>query len=111
MRGLKTKIDYFLWAFMWMLPALAFFVSWYRIGAAPSMLSFVDEQFSFSFVKEIINSVWNKAFGADLALAGYISYLVCVEVVHCLFDVIVFIPRIAHSFIDCAVGFAGGDRK
>ena len=111
MRGLKTKIDHFLWAFMWMLPVLAFFVSWYRIGAAPSMLSFIDEQFSFSFVKDVINNIWNKAFGADLVLAGSISYLVCVEVVHCLFDALVFIPRIAHSFIDRAVGLAGGERK
>lgn len=110
MRSLKNKIDAFLWAFMWMLPVIAFFVSWYRIGAAPSVISFIDEQFSFSFVKDVINNIWNKAFGADLVLAGYISYLVCVEVVHCMFDALVFIPRVAHSFIDRAVGAAGGDR-
>lgn len=111
MRNLKSKIDAFLWAFIWMLPMIAYFVSWYRIGSAPAVLTFVDEQFSFAFVKNVINNVWNTAFGTDLALAGYISYLVCVEVVHCLFDAIVFIPRIAHSFIDRAVGFAGGDKK
>ena len=111
MRGLKIKIDHYLWAFMWVLPVLAFFVSWYRIGDAPSMLTFVDEQFSFPFVRDIINEVWSKAFSAELALAGYVSYLVCVEVVHCLFDALVFIPRIAHSFIDKFVSVAGGGDK
>ena len=111
MRGLKTKIDHFLWAFMWMLPFLAFFVSWYRIGAAPPLLTFVDQEFAFPFIRDILNSVWSTAFGAELPLAGYISYLVCVEVVHCLFDAIVFIPRIAHTFVDRAIDFAGGGRK
>ena len=108
---LKTKIDLFLWAFIWMLPFFAFFVSWYRIGSAPQLFAYVDEQFAFPFIRDVLNDVWNTAFGSDLAMAGYISYLVCVEVVHCLFDAVVFIPRIAHSFIDRFTDFAGGGKK
>ena len=108
MGSLKVKIDHFLWAAIWMLPVFAFFVSWYRIGSAPEILTFIDEQFAFPFIRDLINNVWSTAFGADLQLAGFISYLVCVEVVHCLFDAVVFIPRIAHCFIDKFVGFAGG---
>ena len=111
MTKLKSKIDLFLWALICMLPLFAFFVSWYRVGAAPELLTFIDEQFAFSFVRDIINNVWNTAFGSALPLAGFISYLVCVEVVHCLFDAVVFIPRIAHSFIDRFVTFARGDKK
>ena len=110
MAKLKIKIDSFLWAVMWLLPLFAFFVSWYRVGSAPELLSFVDQQFSFPFVRDLINAVWTKAFGAELQLAGYISYLVCVEVVHCLFDAVVFIPRLAHSFVDKFVGLAGGEK-
>lgn len=110
MAKLKLKIDHFLWAFIWMLPVFAFFVSWYRIGSAPQLLTFIDEQFSFPFVRDLINNVWQTAFGAELQLAGFLSYLICVEVVHCLFDAVVFIPRMAHSFIDKFVGFAGGEK-
>ena len=110
MAKLKQKIDLFLWAFMWMLPFLAFFVSWFRIGSAPEILTFIDQQFSFPFVRDILNNVWTTAFGAELQLAGLLSYLICVEIAHCMFDAIVFIPRIAHTFIDKFVGFAGGEK-
>lgn len=110
MAKLKIKIDHFLWAFIWMLPVFAFFVSWYRIGEAPAILVFIDEQFAFPFVRDLINNVWSTAFGAELQLAGYLSYLICVEIAHCLFDAVVFIPRIAHSFIDKFVGVAGGEK-
>ena len=100
MAKLKQKIDHFLWAFIWMLPVFAFFVSWYRIGSAPQLLAFIDEQFAFPFVRDLINEIWSKAFGSELPLAGYLSYLVGVEVAHCLFDAVVFIPRFAHSLIE-----------
>ncbi len=97
---LKQKIDLILWAFVWVLPVFAFFVSYYRIGSAPQLLTFIDEQFAFPFVRDIINNVWTAAFGAALPLAGFLSYLVGVEIAHCLFDVVVFIPRFAHSLIE-----------
>jgi hypothetical protein len=83
-----------------MLPVFAFFVSWYRIGSAPEILTFIDEQFAFPWVRDLINDVWQTAFGAELQLAGFLSYLIAVEVAHCLFDAVVFIPRFAHSLIE-----------
>lgn len=100
MAKLKLKIDHFLWAFIWMLPVFAFFVSWYRIGSAPEILTFIDQQFAFPWVRDLINDVWQTAFGAELQLAGFLSYLIAVEVAHCLFDAVVFIPRFAHSLIE-----------
>lgn len=111
MAKLKGKIDLLLWAGIWLLPFFAFFVSWFRVGSAPALLMFVNEQFAFPFVQDIINDVWELVFGSELQLAGYISYLVCVEVIHCFFDAIVFIPRLAHAFIDKFIGFAGGGKK
>lgn len=61
MAKLKLKIDHFLWAFIWMLPVFAFFVSWYRIGEAPAMLAFIDEQFAFPFIRDLINNVWTTS--------------------------------------------------
>lgn len=100
---LKEKIDQFLWAFMWLLPFLAFVVSWWRVGSAPAVLTFIDGQFAFPFIQDILNNVWNTAFGSSLSIAGYLSYLVCVEIAHCLFDIVVFIPRFAHSVVERSV--------
>lgn len=97
---LKQKIDHFLWAFMWLLPFLSYLVTYWRIGGAVPVLEYIEMHFSFTFVHELLINVWDAAFGDYLYLAGYISYLVAVEIVHCLFDAIVFIPRFAHSLIE-----------
>lgn len=100
MKNLKLKIDSFLWAIIWLLPILAFFISWYRVGSAPQLFTFIDEQFAFGWVQDLINNVWNTAFGENLPLSGFLSYLIGVEVAHCLFDAVVFIPRFAHNLIE-----------
>lgn len=100
MDKLKTKIDHLLWAFMWLLPVLAFFVQYYRAGAELTLLQYVDTHYAFDFIKNILDTVWETAFSCELKISGYLSYLVVVEIAHCLFDVIVFIPRFAHELID-----------
>lgn len=99
MKNLKEKIDQFLWAFMWLLPFLAYFVAWFRIGSAPDLLTYINSTYSFAFVEDIFNNVWQTAFNSTCPLAGYISYLVSVEIVHVLFDIVVFIPRFAHNVV------------
>lgn len=99
MKKLQMKIDSILWAFIWLVPFFAFFVSWYRIGNAPNVLTFMDS-FQWSFIADIINNVWQTAFNTACPIANYLSYLVMVQVAHCLFDVIVFIPRFAHNLIE-----------
>lgn len=111
MKKMSVKIDRLLWAFMWLLPFLCFFVSYFHLGTEISFLQFVNDNFAFPFIKDIFDNVLQAAFGSSFALTGFMSYLVAVEIVHCLFDVVVFIPRIAHSFVDCAFDFAKGGNK
>ena len=111
MAKLKEKNDSLLWTAILLLPFFAFFVSWFRVGSAPAFLTFVNEQFAFPFVQNIINDVWELVFGAELQLAGYISYLVCVEVIKCFFNVLVFIPCMAQFFVDMFIGFARGGKR
>lgn len=99
----KEKIDLYLWAFMWLLPVLAYFIQFYRSGTAVNLLAFIDENFTFDFIKNLLNNIWQHAFDSNLKIAGYLSYLVVVEIAHCLFDVVVFIPRFAHEVIDKGV--------
>lgn len=112
MKSLKSKIDAYLWAFMWVLPVFIFFVMNFRTNDIPmNFWDFMMSNFSFPFVRDILDNVCFMAFGTSFAFSEYIAYLVGVEVFHCFFDVMVFIPRIAHSFVDRAVGFAGGEKK
>ena len=96
---MKKKIDIFLWAFMWLLPFLVFFVNNYANGGTLNFNTFVNEVFAWSFIQNIFDGVWNTAFNSTLPISGYLSYLVLVETVHCVFDAVVFIPRLCHSFI------------
>ena len=109
-KNLKQKIDLWLWALIWILPVLGYVVTYWRIGNAVPIFEYIDTSFAFDFIKDMLNEIWQKAFDCKLVLAGYISYLIVVEVIHCIFDAIVFIPRFAHTVIDRFTSFAGGKR-
>lgn len=104
MKQFREKLDRILWAVIWLLPVLAYFIQYYRAGAEINLLQFIDSNFTFDFVKKIINGAWNKGLGEELKLTGYLSYLVAVEIAHCLFDVVVFIPRFAQTVCNKAMG-------
>ena len=110
MNNFKEKLDRVLWAVIWLLPVLAYFIQYYRAGTEINLLQFIDNNFTFDFVKNIINGAWNKGFGGDLKLAGYLSYLAAVEIAHCLYEVIVFIPKMAQEFYNKAIE-KGGKKK
>lgn len=96
----KEKIDNALWALIWLLPFLAYAIQYYRSGTDITMLNYVNSNYTFTWIKNILDQIWNTAFGCDLKLSGYLSYLVMVEIGHCLFDVMIFIPRFAHELIE-----------
>lgn len=108
-KNLKQKIDLWLWALIWILPVLSYVVSFWRTGNAVPIFEYINENFSFALIHNVLDQIWLKAFDSQLVLSGYISYLIVVEVVHCVFDAVVFIPRFAHAVIDKLTGFAGGN--
>ena len=108
-KNLKQKIDLYLWALIWILPVLGYVVSFWRAGNAIPIFEYINANFSFEMIRNVLDQIWLKAFDSQLVLSGYISYLIVVEVVHCVFDAIVFIPRFAHTLIDKFTGFAGGN--
>ena len=108
-KNLKQKIDLRLWALIWILPILSYVVSFWRAGNAVPIFEYINTNFSFELIRNLLDQIWLKAFDSQLVLSGYISYLIVVEVVHCVFDAIVFIPRFAHAVIDKFTSFAGGN--
>lgn len=107
-KNLKKKIDLLLWALIWILPVLSYVVSFWRVGNAVPIFEYINANFSFELIRNMLDQIWLKAFNSQLVLSGFISYLIVVEVVHCVFDAIVFIPRFAHAVIDKFTNFAGG---
>ncbi|MBE6554918.1 MAG: hypothetical protein E7663_01605 [Ruminococcaceae bacterium] len=106
----KMNLDTVLWGIVWMAPLLGYVVAFWRVGSAPALFTYINENFSFDFIKSILDNVWQTAFDSELVLSGYLSYLVVVEVAHCLFDVVVFIPRFAHALVERCANFAGGKK-
>lgn len=101
----KEKIDRILWMIIWLVPFISFFIGFRQTGTETPIFTYIDTNFSFAFVKNLIDQIWATVFsGSSLCLSGYISYLVAVEVIHCLFDAVVFIPRFAHDLIESFTG-------
>lgn len=101
------KLDRFFWFLVYVLPLLSWcilFVNYHGMDV-PDILSYVSLISPFPFIQQIFDSIFTSVFGHTFALCSYISYLVGVEIVHCLFDVCVFIPRFAHKLISKGVNF------
>lgn len=104
----KDLVDHVLWALVWLFPVISFLISFWHTGTTEVLLDYVDQHFAWSFIKDIFDNVWLSAFGSTPALSGYISYLTMVEIAHCFFDAMVFIPRFAHDLIDKCTHWLGG---
>lgn len=102
---LQDKLDRALWFVLAVLPLIVFYVLNYRQGANTDFITFVSSFSPFPFITDVLNSVTSAAFGVEFALNAYFGYLAGVEIMHVLFDVIVFIPRFAHKILSKAVNF------
>ena len=102
---LQDKLDRALWFVVAILPLIVFYVLNYRQGASTDFMAFVSSFSPFPFITDVLNNVTSTAFGVEFALNAYFGYLAGVEIMHVLFDVIVFIPRFAHKFLAKAVNF------
>lgn len=96
------KCDKVFWFIVLLLPIFAFFVTGYNKATVPVFLDYMAI-FRFDFIANIFESVFTKANFGALPIVDYLSYCVGVEIAHCLFDVVVFIPRFCHKIIAKAV--------
>ena len=97
------KCDKIFWMIVSLLPIIIYFISYfYKASAAADFTSFMTV-YRFDFIADIFESVFTTAGFGQLYCVDYLSYVVGVEIAHCLFDVVVFIPRLAHKWIGKAV--------
>ena len=110
------KIFWFVVSFFPLFSWLLYLFSFSSYTASPLTFYAWLEQ-NFGFMQEIsrgviystlyqifsITSVTSLFPALSTSLLAFFAYLVTVEIVHVLYDVIVFIPRLAHKWISKAV--------
>lgn len=110
------KVDKIFWFFISFAPLIfyaLYLVSHFNQSEYFSFYVFLSNYLGLFFSS---NSVFSSIFSSILGPSGifpvfstqsgwlvFFSYLATVEVVHVLFDVMVFIPRLAHKWISKAV--------
>lgn len=108
------KLDKFFWFFISFWPVFGWLFSMLGGQAPVSFTDYMATIFgSGLYSSNLFYSVLDRLFGAGgffpLFLASsdgilrFFTYLCTVEIIHVYFDVIVFIPRLAHKWISKAV--------
>lgn len=94
----ERKLDAFFWFVVSMLPIILYIVNLYN-GGSNDFFAFINDNFTFSFVKTVFDDVFDVAFSSVSPVTGLLSYFVSVEILHIMFDVLVFLPRFAKKMI------------
>ena len=112
------KLDKFFWFLVLMLPVISWCVYLFSFNgygdAGSSLISFgswLTNQFTGSGVtSNVVYVTLNGIFGSSgvfptfgPSFLFFVTYLINVELIHVFYDVIVFIPRLAHKWISKAV--------
>lgn len=110
-----NKLDHFFWFFIKLMPFFAYVFSFFlrTSGGYTNFPGFFlnyflsGGSFSDNIVWQCLYSLFGPGgvfpyFSSETALYVF-TWIIWVEIFHVFFDVIVFIPRIAHKFISKAV--------
>lgn len=113
------KLDKIFWFILSLFPLFSWFIYLFSFsGYVNSPLTFyawleqifgfmgkIQENVIFSTLYQIfsITSVASLFPALSTSLMAFFTYLITVEIVHVIYDVIVFIPRLAHKWISKAV--------
>lgn len=108
-RNFKYALDNIFWYILYILPVLCYIITIAsRRGTEVVALPVYFENFGVPMVSDVVNSALSAVFGADgvLPLYGFstalpaLSWFVSLMIVHLAIDVLLFIPRFAHKYMD-----------
>lgn len=108
-RTINHLSDTIFWYVIYMLPIVAYLILIAsRHGAEVPSLSAYFDQFGIPFVSDIVGSALTNIFGADGILPLYgasvgipiFSWYVSMTIIHLAVDVLLFIPRLAHKWLN-----------
>lgn len=92
----EKKADVIFWLLVTFLPIILYIVNAFS-GISNDFFAFVGENFTFDFVANVFNDLFMTAFNSTSPVVNLLSYFVSVEILHILYDVIVFLPRFARK--------------
>lgn len=109
-RTIKSIFDKVMWYGAYLFPLIAYvaLLFSFQYNGANSYIPFDKFMFDLGFGHGEVFLVFGDIFGdgglfpmADYAgFFAYANYLVFITILHVIFDVIVFIPRLFHNFLD-----------
>lgn len=113
--NLVDCLDHIFWWLMWLLPLVGGIIV-LAAGGSHDFASFYGflGNFSFPFVADLVGDIMElTAIALPDVLITIISYLVSVEICHVFVDVLVFIPRLCHKFVqlDTYTDYIKGGRR
>lgn len=110
------KLDKIFWFLLTAFPLFGYLLYLFSINGAVDSLSFYSFMQNFAQiathtgnpVQQVFVSIFGSSglfplFSAGSGLIDFFTYAVSIEILHVCFDVIVFIPRLAHKWISKAV--------
>lgn len=110
-RTIKCLFDNILWYLIYLLPLIFAIIHWNKIEAIDLTGVFVLGGFEL-FADNIVFTSLDSIFGssgiiplfAGNGLLMYFSYLIICWVIHLAVDCLLFIPKLAHNWMDGIVG-------
>lgn len=110
------KLDKIFWFFLTLFPLFGYSLYLVTLADAGASLSFVNFMQGFLHiipnagnpVRQVFVSIFGSSglfplFSSGSGMIEFFTYAVSIEILHVCFDVIVFIPRLAHKWISKAV--------
>lgn len=107
-RNIKCLFDNIFWYLLYLLPVIAYLLSVFRDGSSSaSFLSFF-ENFGVPVLGDVVSNALNGIFasggvlplnGANVAIP-VLSWFVSLMIIHLAIDFLLFIPRLAHKFMN-----------
>lgn len=95
----SRKVDRLLWTAMAVLPILAYFFTYFHHTTPVDFLIYIDA-WAFPFVSNIMTDVLTAVGFNDIPIVPLLSYMCGVEIIHLMYDFVVFIPRLTHKLME-----------
>ena len=110
-KSIKCLFDNFMWYFIYMLPLFFAILHWFKLGTIDLASIFTlggFELFADNIVYTSLSSIFGSAgiipLFSGTGLLMYLSYFIICMLIHLAVDVLLFIVRLAHNWMDGIVG-------
>lgn len=105
--------DNFMWYTIYLLPLVLLFVYWCKTGVCTladtmdwSGLGFVTDNIVFTSLNDIFGVGGVFPIFTNTSFLIYLSYFICVVIVHLCVDIILYIVRLCHNIVNHGLGGA-----